>query len=302
VHYIDPHKPFDPVPEFARPEFDGSFATDDDSLAALTLSGIQLTTAQRRQLLAVYDSQVSATDAHIGRLLGALDEAGLADDTLVVFTADHGEELGDHNAYFYHLSSIYQQVLSIPWVLRWPGTLPAGRVVDQLVAGVDISPTILDLLDLSDGPAMEGASRAALARGEAGAQGASSTYSEWSRHMLVVGQGNWRYVWNPNNVITFGAPFERASGRGFTIAGEELYDLARDPLQQDNVVEAHPDRADALRREACRFVTEQDFGGQAPRPLSPEAQERLESLGYLQGEDEQDDGLPRLADHCPGDS
>jgi len=299
VHYIDPHKPFDPVPEFLRPEYDGSFSADDDQLADLTLSGTAMTPEQRRQLLAVYDSQVSATDAHIGRLLDGLQEAGLAGDTLVVFTADHGEELGDHNAYFYHLSSVYQQVLAIPLILRWPGVLPEGRVVDELVAGVDIAPTVLDLLGMDGRADMEGQSRAGLARGAAGSAGAPYTYSEWSQHMLVVGQDDWRYVWNPNHVVTFGAPFLRSSGRGFNIGVEELYDLAADPGQQDNIVERHPERAAALRDEACRFLRERDFTRQAPRPLSDEAQERLESLGYLQGEDETDDDLPGLIDHCP---
>jgi arylsulfatase len=299
VHYIDPHKPFDLVEEYARPEVDGSFAVDDDSLASLTLAGTPPTAAQMEQLLAIYDSQVAATDAHIGTLLAGLAEAGLADDTLVIFTADHGEELGDHHAYFYHLSSIYQQVLAIPLILRWPGNFPAGVVVDEPIAGVDIAPTILDALGLSADVEMEGDSRVSLARREPGATGARHTYSEWSDHLLVVGQENWRYVWNPNNVITFGAPFQRESGRGFTIAAEELYDLSRDPRQMENIVADHPEQAAALRLEACRFVQERDFHGKAPRPITSEARKRLESLGYLQGEDETADVLLRLREHCP---
>jgi len=301
VHYIDPHKPFDVVEQFARPEVDGSFQVDDDSLAAMTLAGTPPTPEQIRQLMAIYDSQVTATDHHIGALLAGLEEAGLAEDTLVVFTADHGEELGDHQTYFYHLSSIYQQVLAIPLILRWPGHLPAGSVIDAPIAGADIAPTVLDTLGLPGGTEMEGLSRAGLARGEAGATGATHTFSEWSDQMLIVGEGDWRYVWNPNNVITFGAPFKRETGRGFTIAGEELYDLAGDPLQQDNIVAQHPGRAAALRDRACEFLRERDFHRQAPRPISPEARTRLESLGYLQGEDETREGQPRLTDHCPED-
>ena len=304
VHYIDPHKPFDLVEEHARPTVDGSFAVDDDTLAALTLSGTPPTAAQSRQLLAIYDSQVAATDAHIGDLLAGLEAAGLTDDTLVVFTADHGEELGDHNAYFYHLSSIYQQVLSVPLILRWPGKLPAGTVVNAPIAGMDIAPTVLDYLGLAgdaEEAAMEGQSRSGLARGEAGAQGAAHTFAEWSDLMLIVGEGEWRYVWNPNGVITFGAPFLRETGRGFTIAAEELYDLTTDPGQHDNIVAEHPERATALRRRACEFILERDFHLKARRPISPEARERLESLGYLQGEDEIDDEAPRLTDHCPLD-
>ena len=300
VHYIDPHKPFDLVPEYARDEYDGSFKVDDDSLAELTLSQTPPTPAQERQLLALYDSQVSSTDAHIGEILAALEAEGLADNTLVVFTADHGEELGDHNVYYYHLSSVYQQVLSIPLILRWPGHLPAGRVTEAPIASVDIAPTLLELLGLAaENNGMEGESRAGLARQEAGATGADTTFAEWRDKIVIVGQGNWRYIWNPDAVITYGAPFKRESELGFNIAPEELYDLAADPLQQENVAAAYPERAAALKAKACEFVREKDFHLMVSHQLSPEARERLKSLGYLQGEEEMPEAITPLSDHCP---
>jgi arylsulfatase A-like enzyme len=300
VHYIDPHKPFDLVPEYARDEYDGSFPVDDDSLARLTLAQTPPTPAQRRQLLAIYDSQVSSTDAHIGAILTALQADGLADNTLVVFTADHGEELGDHNAYYYHLSSVYQQVLSVPLILRWPGRLPADLVTDAPIAAVDIAPTLLELLGLAaENDSMEGESRAGLARQEAGATGAATTFSEWRDRMVIVGQGNWRYIWNPDAVVTYGLPFKRDSDLGFSIAPEELYDLAADPLQQENVAAAYPEKTAALKARACAFVTEQDFHRSISHQLSPESEERLKSLGYLQGEEETSTATSPLSDHCP---
>jgi arylsulfatase A-like enzyme len=301
VHYIDPHKPFDPVPAHLRDTFDSSFPVDDASLAQLTLDQVSMTAEQREQLMAIYDSQVGGVDAHIGRLLQALEEEGLTGNTIVVFTADHGEELGDHNAYFYHLSSVYQQVLSIPWIPRWPGHLPAGRSVEEPVAAADLAPTILDLLGIPDGRAMEGTSRTALARGEAGSQGAGTTYAEWSDQMVVVGEGRWRYVWNPNAIVTYGAPFKRGGDVGFEIAAEELYDLADDPLQQNNIAGANPEKAAALRKKACDFVTEMDFTKKAPRAVDPEIRDRLRALGYLQGEDDEEPAHARLASHCVSD-
>ncbi len=105
-------------------------------------------------------------------------------------------------------------------------------------------------------------------------------------------------MWNPNGIITFGAPFQRETGLGFSIDTEELYDLSRDPLQHHNVVAEEPATAARLKQRACAFLEERDFHRFAPRPISEEARERLESLGYLQGEDETDDGIPPLASHC----
>ncbi len=301
LHYIDPHKPYDPVAGKLRRTYDGTFPVDDDTLDALTLGRRALTPAQREQLMVVYDSQVAGVDAHIGSLLDVLEEEGLADNTLVVVSSDHGEELGDHNYYFYHLSSVYEQVLALPWIMRLPGSLPAGRVVDEPVASVDIAPTMLDLLGLQAPNPMEGASRTALARGETGAPGAPVTFAEWSDRMVVVGQDSWRYVWNPMGVTTYGAPFDQEEGIGFRIAAEELYDLGGDPLQQENIVGAHPDRAAEMRRWACAFVTEKEFSRAARRALDPEVEARLRSLGYLSSEETGESaGGPGLASFCPG--
>jgi arylsulfatase A-like enzyme len=301
LHYIDPHKPYDPVAGKLRNTYDGTFPVDDDTLDALTLGRRSLTPAQREQLLVVYDSQITGVDAHIGTLLAVLEEEGLADNTLVVVTADHGEELGDHNHYFYHLSSVYEQVLALPWIARFPGHLPAGRVVAEPVAAVDIAPTILELLGQPAPAPMEGTSRLSLARGEAGAGGAAATFAEWSDRMLVVGQGNWRYVWNPMEIITYGAPFQQENGIGFRIGAEELYDLATDPLQQENSIGAHPEQAAAMRRLACAFVTERDFSRAARRTVDAEVEARLRSLGYLPSEETgESGGGPGLASFCQG--
>lgn len=297
VHYIDPHKPYDPVNEYLRDEYDGSFPTDDASLDTRILSQKPLDGRERRQLLAVYDSQVSGVDAHIGHLLATLEEAGLAEKTLVIFAADHGEELGDHNVYFYHLSSVYQQVLSTPLLLCWPGHIPPGLVVDQPIAGVDITPTILDLVHLPALPAMEGVSRQGLALGAPGAHGAQVTYAEWSDQIVVVGEGPWRYIWNPDHHKTGGRPWSSVKGMGFRIEAEELYNLSRDPGQHTNLSEQLPDRAAAMREKACAFVTEKDFRRQDRRSTPEDVRKRLESLGYVQAVEDTSPG-PGIAVHC----
>ena len=297
VHYIDPHKPFDPVPEFASPIVDGSFQPDDATLDALTLGPTPMTAAQRAQLFAIYDSQVKGVDAKIGRLLAALRDAGRENDTLVIFSADHGEELGDHAVYFHHLCSVYQQVLAVPLILRWPGQLPAGRVVEADAALVDATPTVLDLLGVPTALPFEGASRAGLARGTPGASGADATFSEWSDRMVIVGEGKWRYIWNPKQVVPECLPFTRSETVHFPVAAEELYDLESDPSQRSNVVASRPDRAAEMRGRACEFVTEKEFRRRNFDQVPTEVRERLESLGYLEGEVA--DTGPPLSSFCP---
>jgi len=101
--------------------------------------------AELRQLRATYYGMVREVDDQLGRLLGHLEATGEADDTLVVVTSDHGEQLGDH--WLLGKFSFFPEAFHIPLVIRPPrGTGPVGRVVDRFTEHVDIRPTVLDLL------------------------------------------------------------------------------------------------------------------------------------------------------------
>jgi choline-sulfatase len=114
---------------------------------------------------AAYYGMVAHLDRQVGRVLGALAAAGLADDTLVVYTSDHGEALGEHGLWW--KSTFYDGSSRVPLLLRWPGRLPAGQVVSQNVGLVDIGPTVLDCIGAPALPAARGRSLRALANGDA---------------------------------------------------------------------------------------------------------------------------------------
>ena len=100
--------------------------------------------AHMREITAITFGMVSFIDEQVGRMLDALDELGLADNTVIVFTADHGDLLGDHwllNKGPFH----FDGMLSIPSIWRWPARFPAGQVSRSLVSHLDIPPTLLDL-------------------------------------------------------------------------------------------------------------------------------------------------------------
>jgi arylsulfatase A-like enzyme len=96
-----------------------------------------------RRYLYAYHRLVEKADREIGRVLDALDASGRAADTLVVFTSDHGEGCAAHHMVV--KLSPYDEALRVPLVFRWPGRVPAGRVIDsQLASGLDLAPTLLD--------------------------------------------------------------------------------------------------------------------------------------------------------------
>ena len=99
-----------------------------------------------REYLAVYYGMVSMMDANLGRILDELDRLGEADNTLVVFTSDHGDMQAGHGMYGKSTYSMYEETTRVPLLLRYPGRIPAGRTVRTHAGTCDISPTILDYL------------------------------------------------------------------------------------------------------------------------------------------------------------
>ncbi|MCB9672506.1 MAG: sulfatase-like hydrolase/transferase [Alphaproteobacteria bacterium] len=117
MHVFDPHHPWEPDP------------------------------IDRIRLPTPYDAEITGADRAVGRVLEALREANVLDDTLVVVTADHGESLGEHGEKT-HAVFIYDSTMHVPLIMRWPGHVPAGLRVTETTSAVDIVPTVLSLLGL----------------------------------------------------------------------------------------------------------------------------------------------------------
>ncbi len=170
LSYLRPHPPylapapfhdmFDPadVPDPVR----RGTAADEAALhpfvaGALTVVPSPADELDQRQLRATYYGMIAEVDAQVGRLLDGLDERGLRDDTIVVLTSDHGEQLGDH--WLIEKLGFFDQSYRIPLIIRWPGMSGRpGRVVDAFTENVDITPTLLDLVGAPPSPFCDGAS------------------------------------------------------------------------------------------------------------------------------------------------
>jgi len=99
-----------------------------------------------REYAAIYHGMVKYIDDQLGRVLAKLDERWLADNTLVIFTTDHGDMVGAHGCIGKSITSFFDDLVRIPLVMRFPGRIPAGTVVPQPVSQIDFMPTILDYL------------------------------------------------------------------------------------------------------------------------------------------------------------
>ena len=102
-------------------------------------------------LRARYDDEVASTDREFGRFLDLLRFLDLYDSSLIVLLSDHGEELGDHGG-FGHGRTLYEEVLHVPLIIKFPGSRWAGRTVDQPVSTLDMVPTLLEVLGVDLAP------------------------------------------------------------------------------------------------------------------------------------------------------
>ncbi len=184
LHLFDIHDPYTPPPPFDRRfdseytgPIDGRHITSPDSPVRGDMSARDL-----KHLVALYDGGIAWVDSEVGRFLDGLDELGMADDTLVIVTSDHGEEFYEHG-HKTHRRQLYAESVHVPLIMRWPSALPASRRIAGPVGLIDIAPTILAAGGLVSPAAWPGRDLGELAR--SGARGTGTYTSE----LLLFGDG-----------------------------------------------------------------------------------------------------------------
>ena len=169
---VAPPKPWDtmydpqqvPLPENFHDDLSGKPGTQQNN-ARCWKSG-QWTQAQFRDYIARYWGYCSYIDQQVGRVLSALDDEGIMDDTIVIFTTDHGDMVAAHG-FVFKLGSGYDELMRVPFILRYPRVARPGTRTDALVQSIDVLPTLLDLCGLPVPPQVDGHSFRSLLEGKA---------------------------------------------------------------------------------------------------------------------------------------
>jgi arylsulfatase A-like enzyme len=175
LHYMEPHTPYAPPPALLERVRGPGAPLDLGALnRAVVLANLTAPApAVLRDIQDAYDAEVLAIDEGLRALAAALDARGLLETSLLVVTADHGEEFQEHGG-MGHGRTLYDEVLHVPLVIRTPGQ-GRGVVVDRLVSSVDVAPTILEVAGVPPRPTFEGVS---LAR-DLTARGTPSSLRRW---------------------------------------------------------------------------------------------------------------------------
>ena len=125
----------------------------------------EIPTRKQREIIAHYWAMVDLVDDQVGRILTALEAAGVAEDTIVVFTSDHGDWLGDHGLFQKGIPHT-RELTRIPWIVRWPGVAEPGRRIEAPTSHVDLGPTLLDAAGVEVPYGMQGAPLRPVLEGE----------------------------------------------------------------------------------------------------------------------------------------
>jgi arylsulfatase A-like enzyme len=283
---VGPHHPYESgalYRERFRTSYRGDLDASPQTFAAIRNDKRQLNPLELAHIASLYDGEVAEVDARVGQLLAANRDLGLKDDTLVVFTADHGEMLYDRHFYFTHSEAIHSGVLDVPLIIALPGAVPQGQMIASVVESIDLAPTVLQLIGLEIPDWMLGRSLAPLVaaadepdargKGDIRVSDAPAAYAVMGNYVRSIRTARWLYIENhmPGRTLKF------------PIAAQELYALEADPRNRRNVVERHPEVASVLRSRLAAWweaSLEHAVPG-TPAEFTPEARAELEALGYL---------------------
>jgi arylsulfatase A-like enzyme len=262
--YLDPHADYVPPPPYDKLFDSGYVGMVDGHMYAAPLDR---TEREKTHVKALYDGEIRCADEQIGKLLAKLDQLGLADNTLVMLTADHGEEFWEHGRTL-HGHSLYDELIRVPCIVRWPASIEAGLNIPDQVSGVNVMPTLLEAAGAHipvqcQGPSLLGL----LARREK--LPPQVCYSETifeSKALRMVRSAGQKMIME----LRAGTP--------------RFYDLTRDPGERDDLRMEDRFKALAASYDDYMVFMQAHLDNEAPQKpeLDGAAIERLRQMGYSQ--------------------
>ncbi|MCD6291278.1 MAG: sulfatase-like hydrolase/transferase [Anaerolineae bacterium] len=272
LHYWDPHTPYNLVPKrylekfYSGDPYDPSNKSFNDlrsrPLMYFFISGGAVPELREgltdiEYPVAQYDAEINYADEHFGYVLETLEKEKALDDTIIIFTADHGEALrGEHGVYFDHMDA-YEQVAHVPLFIWAPGRVKAQRV-SSFVQHTDLAPTILEAFGVKHPESFEGKSLWPILRGE----------SSKHREFVVTNQG----LWSAQRAYrTEEWTLVRTYAQGMLLDAPdwELFNRREDPAESRDVSTQYRDVFEELKTRYLEWV-DKEVGGK-PDPLREEA-------------------------------
>lgn len=269
LHLLPPHQPYKPSPEFdlfTAPAYTGP-VEPKIGLRRYSAGLSTFSSADLEQLIALYDGNLRMADDAVEQVLVALKRSGRWQDTLVLLTSDHGEAFGEHGD-FQHNSTVFDEMLHVPFILRLPGgEVPSAVDTRRLVALADAVPTILGYLGLEPRPEVWGIDLLSPQAMDEEPRFLYHRTFHLDRPLLAIRDERWKAV----------------TGKGLRMP--LLFDLASDPEERFDISAERPEVFSGLALRLRDFIA--DWERRVPQStddvgLSSEEIKILRSLGYVE--------------------
>ncbi len=275
AHYFDPHYNYLLHKEYNYYSSYSGGLKSGESILGLWRIRHNLSRDDIRYLVSLYDSEISFTDEHIGILLNELKKQGLYDSSIIIVTADHGEEFMERG-WIGHTVTLHQELIRVPLIMKLPGY--KAQIINSPVSLVDIVPTIYSYLGLKvpdglDGKALD------LGQGASAATGPvfSETFNPQANQPGHIKPIAFRSITLGNRKLIYDE----------TKDSKQIYDLSEDPHERNNLLSQQSDQNKRLEELLSTWVSYIETKREAGPTMdvrelfTPEQREQLESLGYL---------------------
>lgn len=273
IYYLSPHGPYLPSSPYDKMfvhdqyyKINKSVPISEDLYSQspigtipryLTVNGIN----DVGYYISQYDGEIRRVDDQIGRLLSELKNEGIFQNAIIIINSDHGEALGEHERYFCHANSLYEELIRIPLII-WSKNMSFGRVIASQVRTIDLMPTILNMLGIRP-DVMQGQSFLPLING-GGDKFPLFAYGELF-NLVSVRTNGWKLIYDKNN------------------SQYELYDLKNDPRESRNLALEEKNKFEYLKQKLREYMRRPQPKDKTITPaLSRNEREMLKSLGYSQ--------------------
>lgn len=289
INYLEPHLEYDPPRKFREPfvpdDLDSEFVEQVNQDAWKYIGGqIEMTDKDFRALEALYKGELRYLDHRIGNLYDHLAKVNLLDDTALLIVGDHGENIGEHGL-MDHQYSLYDTLVHVPMIARYPGTFAADSETDALVELRDLYPTILDLADVNGSDGSNRTTRSVADVPETHRERVISEYitpqpsmQALENRIGTLDSGVYMYDRGLRSVRT--DEWKYIEG---TDGSTQLYDIRDDPGETLDLADEQPNIVDAMANELKSERGElTDSAGGTDEEMDSGTKQRLEDLGYLQ--------------------
>jgi len=306
LHYFDPHGPYEPPPPYNKIYVDDNLYVTKKHIPVSTNNQKFLWSSAGKipyniqdkgitdvdYYIARYDGEIRFTDEQIGNLIRTIEELKLDKKSVIIFTADHGECLGEHDNFFMH-GLLCDEILKVPLILKYPNALPANKIIKSQIGHIDIMPTLLSLLRIKTKIHMEGINLEPYILGFRNRFPERAIFSETSAsidnpyNIIIISlrlEGWKLIVYYLSEGVNRLLDLEKVYSEDIYSKKQiyKLYNLKKDPHELVNLVNVEKEQFSILKAKLKNWLSHQRLN-KTPfsKPLDEKVRDLLKSLGYL---------------------